>query len=387
MTASNEPEPGGGIADPLTADEFRQIIGHFASGVTIITGMSDGEPVGTTASAVSSLSLSPPMVLISMNLESRTGEVIDRTKKFGLNILSDSQADLAIRFAGKGGDKFAGVDIVTGEHGMPLLAGALATMECKVVDQVGAATHVVFLAEVEGAAAASGSPLAYFRGEFGRLQLARDNLVLEELRRRIVNRELPIDRPLSVAEVASSFDLPEDATHYALISLTFDGLVVIEGGGFLMRPLTLELIEDALAARRLIELGALVAGIEREDGDLESLRNLAELTDPARYGGEVESWVAAYVAFHEALVGIAGSDSAIEAYRRLNTPPMVLSFASERAAGRQGQAAAQAAHGDHRELVAALEARDLARALEVAERHYADSVAFARLGIKQGDRT
>jgi DNA-binding GntR family transcriptional regulator len=97
--------------------------------------------------------------------------------------------------------------------------------------------------------------------------------------------------------------------------------------------------------------------------------------------------VAAYVAFHEALVGIAGSDSAIEAYRRLNTPPMVLSFASEKAAGRQGQAAAQAAHGDHRELVAALEGRDLARALEVAERHYADSVAFARLGIKRGDKT
>ena len=378
MERGQSSEPDSDLA--LTPEEFRHVIGHFASGVTIITSELDDELFGTTASAVSSLALTPPMVLISMNVESRTGEVIAETKRFGLNILSDSQADLAVRFAQKGGNKFEGLDVREGPRGLPLLADALASLECSVTDQVRAATHIVFLARVDSAAAAAGAPLAYFRGEFGRLQLARDNQVLEELRRRILNRELPSERSLSVEEIAERFDLPPDAVHYALLHLSFDGLIAAEPQGrFLMRPLTIELIEDALMARRLIELGTVAAINDSASAEqLAALRELAERTDPGLHGGQVESWVKAYADFHEGLVGLAGSASAVESFHRLNTPPMVLSLATERASGRPGRESASRAYADHLELVAALERKEANRAFAVIDKHYQDSAAFIR---------
>ena len=85
---------------------FRDVIGRFASGVTVITVEAGGEALGTTASAVSSLSLEPPMVLICMNKSSSTGQAIASARTFAINILADDQGDLARRFAVKAADKF-----------------------------------------------------------------------------------------------------------------------------------------------------------------------------------------------------------------------------------------------------------------------------------------
>lgn len=155
----------------LSPDEFRDVIGHFATGVTVVTALHDGRPYGTTASAVTSLSLEPPMLLVCMNKESATGAAMDASGQFGVNILEEGQADLAVRFATKASDKFDGVPTTTGAWGEPLLAEALATLECRVVERTTGGTHVVFFGEVEHAAARSGAPLAYFRGRFGRLEL------------------------------------------------------------------------------------------------------------------------------------------------------------------------------------------------------------------------
>ena len=371
----------------LDPEEYREVIGHFASGVTVITAAQGGRPFGTTASAVSSLSLTPPMMLICMNATSSTGEVIAATRRFGVNILSDGQADLALRFARKGDDKFDGVETVRGVHGLPLLGQALATLECTVTEQVRAATHIVFLAEVVRATAEPGAPLAYFRGQFGRLQLARDDHVLEELRRRVQNRDLPIDVPMTVEEIAELLDFPRDAMHYALVHLTFDGLVTTAPGGrFAVRPLSLDVVEDALHARRLLELGAVdgTAGRLTDDG-LSALRRLAEGTDPGRHGGVVDSWIRAYVEFHEHVIGLAGSAAAVEAYRRLNTPPMVLSLGAARAAGRPGREAALKSHAEHLELVSALERGDADAARALIERHYEESIEYARATVKAAD--
>jgi len=92
---------------------------------------------------------------------------------FAVNILGEDHGELATRFARKGGDKFAGVELSDGEQGQPLLAGAIAQLECRVSEQVAAGTHIVFIAEVQAAGARLGAPpLAYFRGRFGRLELA-----------------------------------------------------------------------------------------------------------------------------------------------------------------------------------------------------------------------
>jgi flavin reductase (DIM6/NTAB) family NADH-FMN oxidoreductase RutF len=155
----------------LTPDEFRNVIGHFATGVTVITTLHDGQPLGTTASAVTSLSLEPPMLLVALNQESATGQAVASTGHFAVNILGEGQEDIAVRFARKAPDKFDGVATDAGASGDPLLGDAIATLECRVVERTTGGTHVVFFGEVERASARSGAPLAYFRGRYGRLEL------------------------------------------------------------------------------------------------------------------------------------------------------------------------------------------------------------------------
>ncbi|ADB52427.1 flavin reductase family protein [Conexibacter woesei] len=153
--------------------EFRHVIGHFATGVTVITTMHEGRALGTTASAISSVSLDPPMVLVCMNRSSATGQAIAAGGAFAINILGAQQRALAEHFASKHPDKFdSGVaEATAGAWGQPLLAGAVATIEARVTERMDGGTHTVFLAEVDSAAADGGEPLAYFRGRFGRLDL------------------------------------------------------------------------------------------------------------------------------------------------------------------------------------------------------------------------
>src|SRR3981081_1886972 len=100
----------------LTPEEFRDVIGHFASGVTVITALHEGSPKGTTASAVSSLSLEPPMVLICLNKTSSTAVAVAAAGRFAVNILGEDQAEEAMRFAKRAdaGDKFAGIAVSSG---------------------------------------------------------------------------------------------------------------------------------------------------------------------------------------------------------------------------------------------------------------------------------
>lgn len=163
----------------LTPDEFREVISHFASGVTVVTALNDGRPYGTTASAVTSLSLEPPMLLICMNRQSETGRAVYAAGHFAVNILGADQIALAKRFARKGANKFDGVPVSPGRWGEPLFDEALATLECRVAEQTTVATHYVFMAEVLSGAARAGTPLAYFRGQFGRLELTTDQLEIE----------------------------------------------------------------------------------------------------------------------------------------------------------------------------------------------------------------
>ena len=163
-------------ARSLTSEEFREVISNFASGVTVVTVLHEGRQYGTTASAVTSLSLDPPMLLICMNKQSETGRAVSAAGHFAVNILGSGQAGLAKRFAQKGDDKFTGVRVTPGKWGEPLFEDALATLECTISEETSGGTHYVFLAEVEGGAASGGTPLAYFRGQFGRLELTRDQL-------------------------------------------------------------------------------------------------------------------------------------------------------------------------------------------------------------------
>src|SRR5690349_1024292 len=161
---------GSGTATPdvFDGERYRHVIGHFATGVTVITSHHGGADHGATASAVSSVSLDPPSLLVCLNRATATETAVRESGSFVVNILREDQGELAMRFAGRHGDKFSGLDVARTAVGDPVLDG-LARIECRVRDAVTGGTHTVFFGEVQRAEATAGDPLAYFRGRFGRL--------------------------------------------------------------------------------------------------------------------------------------------------------------------------------------------------------------------------
>jgi flavin reductase (DIM6/NTAB) family NADH-FMN oxidoreductase RutF/DNA-binding GntR family transcriptional regulator len=350
----------------LTPNEFRDVIGHFASGVTVITAADNGEPKGTTASAVSSLSLEPPMVLICLNKSSGTAQTIAAAGRFAVNILGEDQAEEAMRFAKPakpGEDKFAGVKMARGAEGEPLIADALATLECHVAEQVTGGTHLVFLADVERASARSGSPLAYFRGKFGRLELAQDEDAFVNIRQRVLSRELEVGVPLGLDELAERLGLTRGPVYHALTRLTGEGFVTRDAqGAFVITPLSGDAVNEAWSARCAIELGVASMTVGQIGGvELEQLKALADATTPPPEGEfAMDAWLPSYAAFHEGMVALAASAPLVDAYRRVNAPAMILSITQQRMEelGLDREQALKA-HEQLRALVDAYEAVDL----------------------------
>jgi flavin reductase (DIM6/NTAB) family NADH-FMN oxidoreductase RutF len=138
--------------------------------VTVVTTEQDGTPYGMTVAAFSSLSLHPPLVLICVEKSVRTHEAIAAAGKFGVSILSQSQADVSNRFASRGEDKFSGVATHPGTTGVPLIDGAITTLECSVREQLRGGDHSVFIGEVVAIETAEGAPLVYFRSGYRELR-------------------------------------------------------------------------------------------------------------------------------------------------------------------------------------------------------------------------
>lgn len=148
---------------------YRKVVGHFATGVAVITATHDGVDHGMTASALASLSVEPPTLLVCLSRESVTHSAIHSAGAFGVNILTESQEEIAKRFAGTDRvQKFDELRVRHGELGQPLLLDALARLECRVAEPVTGGTHTIFLGTVQSAEADEGAPLTYFRGRFGR---------------------------------------------------------------------------------------------------------------------------------------------------------------------------------------------------------------------------
>jgi flavin reductase (DIM6/NTAB) family NADH-FMN oxidoreductase RutF len=159
--------PGNTLSEPAAQEAFRDVIGHFATGVTIVTAADDGRYFGTTVSAVSSVSLEPPTLLVCLNRTSRTRDVVDRTRQFAVNILGVGQGDLARTFATDRDDKFDGVGFELGLFGVPLLNDVVAHIECTVRETATSGTHTVFFGEVQRAEPFEGEPILYYRGQVG----------------------------------------------------------------------------------------------------------------------------------------------------------------------------------------------------------------------------
>lgn len=155
-------------APDIDQSAFRTALGHFCAGVTVITAVDDGTPVGMTCGAFSSLSLDPPLVLFCATKTSTSWGRIRSAGHFCANVLGAEQEHLSRTFASKVDDKFEGVGWRPGASGAPVLDGVLASIDCT-IDEVhdGGDHHIVVGRVVELASAAHGGPLLFFRGGYG----------------------------------------------------------------------------------------------------------------------------------------------------------------------------------------------------------------------------
>jgi 3-hydroxy-9,10-secoandrosta-1,3,5(10)-triene-9,17-dione monooxygenase reductase component len=152
---------------PIDRNEFRKVLGHFAAGVTVVTTTgADRAPYGLTATAFTSVSLDPPLVLVCVDKKSETYPHLS-SGVFAVNFLASDQQDVSQRFATSGGDKFNGVDFRRGTLGVPLLPGTIGHLECRIVHIYDGGDHTIYVGEVDTAAAGAGAPLLYFRGAYG----------------------------------------------------------------------------------------------------------------------------------------------------------------------------------------------------------------------------
>ena len=155
---------------PIDDAQFKLAMSHFASGVTVVTTEVDGTPYGMTVASFASLSLHPPLVLICIEKGVKSHDAIARARKFGVSILGRDQADISGRFATrKIEDKFEGVAVRRGELGVPLIDGAVTTLECRVHEQLPGGDHSIFVGEVVDAKTSDGAPLVYFRSGYHQL--------------------------------------------------------------------------------------------------------------------------------------------------------------------------------------------------------------------------
>lgn len=149
--------------------EFRRALGRFASGITVITTEHEGAVHGMTANAFVSVSLDPPLVLVSVDNRAKMNEILPVSGHYGVSILRDSQEDLSQHFAGR--PKEGTVVSFARRGGVPLLEGALAHLVCRLVDVHPAGDHTLYIGHVEYLDYGDGAPLLYYTGAYRCLEV------------------------------------------------------------------------------------------------------------------------------------------------------------------------------------------------------------------------
>jgi flavin reductase (DIM6/NTAB) family NADH-FMN oxidoreductase RutF len=161
----------------VTQNEFRKAMGSFATGVTVITVDYEGAVHGMTANAFTSVSLDPLLVLVCVDHRARTHTHLHARKRFGVNVLADSQRAISEYYARptqthESAEQEAGACFDRTGHGTPVLHGALAYLECRLHSAQEAGDHTIFIAEVEDVVVREGDPLLYFRAAYRQIEPA-----------------------------------------------------------------------------------------------------------------------------------------------------------------------------------------------------------------------
>jgi flavin reductase (DIM6/NTAB) family NADH-FMN oxidoreductase RutF len=174
------------IETEVTSGDFRNAMRQLTGGVSVITAGRGRDISGMTVTSVSSLSVDPPALIVSINRDSSSWPLVKRYGFFGVNILTSDQIDIAERFTGKGGlkgaDRFAGARWTTRASGVPLLVGALAAIDCEVEDIVERHSHAIVIGRVlDVAVSARTAALAYWQGRYVAIDQDEDAARLAEV--------------------------------------------------------------------------------------------------------------------------------------------------------------------------------------------------------------
>lgn len=151
---------------------FREVLGHYASGITVISSCLDEEPIGFTCQSFHSVSMNPPLVSFSVMASSYSYPKIRQAGRFAVNILSSKQAAISRLFARQGVDKWQGIDSQTSPLGNPLIAGSLHWLDCEIHAEHVVGDHLIVIGEVKAfnlQQAAATQPLLYFKGQYHHL--------------------------------------------------------------------------------------------------------------------------------------------------------------------------------------------------------------------------
>ena len=156
---------------PVTPELFKKLMGSFVTGVSVVTTQVDGVLHGLTVSALSSVSLDPPLLLVCIDHHARAYEHLRRAPAFSINFLAEDQSTVAEKFAEPGlsmEERLSSVEYFLGKTGCPLFRHSLAVMECRIAGTYTAGDHDIFLGEIlSGEVDPQPKPLLYFRGSFG----------------------------------------------------------------------------------------------------------------------------------------------------------------------------------------------------------------------------
>lgn len=155
----------------VDAAAFRTALSRFPSGVTIVTMRdADGTPWGFTASAFASLSLDPPLILVCLDRAADCHPAFVAAERFAVNVLAPAHAEIALRFATKGEDKYAPGGFEQDEHGCPVLPDAAAVIACELERAVPGGDHTILIGRVRDARAGNAEPVVWYRGDFAALE-------------------------------------------------------------------------------------------------------------------------------------------------------------------------------------------------------------------------
>lgn len=153
----------------VTPDEYREAARAFASGVTVVAVLHEEEPHGMTASSFASVSLEPPLVLVSLDRSSRTRALLIEAGRFSVNILAETQSEVARAFASSGDKPFSDIGYSVEHPGAPFLDGAIAMLACTTDNVIAGGDHDIFIGEVTAVRTRPGAPLVYFDQAYRRL--------------------------------------------------------------------------------------------------------------------------------------------------------------------------------------------------------------------------